>query len=305
VRILEPTDDAIAEASEALRRGELVGMPTETVYGIAAVATDPDAVRKIFIAKGRPSDNPLIVHVYSLEQLETVAREIPASATALANRFWPGPLTLVLPKLPSVPHETTAGLGTVAVRMPSHPVALRLLREVGLPLAAPSANPFMSLSPTRAQDIDGSLAEHLALVLDGGAAEVGVESTVVDCTTDPVRVLRPGGVARADLAAVLGYEPELGGSPERRSPGQYRRHYAPRTPVVLVEILQRTDVGLTFHQPAPGQISMPREPAAYAAVLYSALRELDQKNVERIVVQKPPETPEWEVVWDRLRKATG
>lgn len=296
--ILLPDREGIARAAAVLQSGGLVVIPTETVYGLAANALDADAVRRIFAAKGRPSDNPLIVHVADEAGLRLVAKSLPEHAARLVKRFWPGPLTLVLPKTDAVPDETTGGLDTVAVRMPSHPVALELLRACGLPLAAPSANRFMRLSPTRADHVDPDLAE---FVLDGGPCQVGLESTVVDCTGPQIRILRPGAIHRADLAACLGQP--LAGPVEgpRRSPGQYRKHYAPRTPVrIVVGSEGRSEIG--FHD---AEVVLPRDPAAYGSQLYAALHVLDARGLAEIRIQAPPETAEWEAVWDRLRRATG
>lgn len=282
-------------------------MPTETVYGIAADATNPDAVKKIFAAKGRPSDNPLIVHISDFIQLDEVVGAWNDSADVLANRFWPGPLTLILKKSELIPDEVTGGLDTVAVRMPSHPVALELIEACGVPLAAPSANRFMQLSPTRAEDLDPEIAKHVGMVLDGGPCVIGLESTVVDVTTDPPTVLRPGGVSRGDIEAALGVP--LGQLPHggpRRAPGMYLRHYAPKAAVKLVDRLGKNAAGLTFHEAAnERQVKMPLDAAAYGAALYAALHQVDSKQPEMIEVEIPPETAEWEAVHDRLRKANG
>lgn len=300
--IVAPTDEAIRRAAEALLRGELVGMPTETVYGLAAVATSPGAIRRIFEVKGRPSDNPLIVHLASIDDLESVAEQVPLSALQLAERFWPGPLTLVLPKRKEIPSEVTAGLSTVAVRVPAHPVARDLIRAVGKPLAAPSANRFMALSPTRAQDIDPLIANQLFCIIDGGPCSVGIESTVVQCLPE-IAILRPGGVSRDEIEAIM----EVAPNPtlvERRSPGQYPRHYAPATAVRLVAEVRSDEPGLVFGVPTDIQVAMPRDPVAYASRLYGALRLLDHLGLDAIYVEAPPETDSWEAVWDRLRKAS-
>lgn len=307
--ILPPTDDAIATAAAALRRGELVGMPTETVYGLAALASDPAAVARTFAAKRRPSDNPLIVHLASATDLPLVARTIPPAAQALAAAFWPGPLTLVLPRQPHVLEAVTAGLDTVAVRVPDHNIALALLRAVGAPLAAPSANTFMRLSPTRAQDIEPELQRQLACTLDGGPCRIGLESTVVDCAGSP-RVLRPGGVPREALARALGYDVPLADAlpaeGPRAAPGMYARHYAPRTPLRLAPGLGPDDAGLCFGAPANArQVSMPADPESYGASLYRVLHALDALGARELVVQAPPAGPAWEAVADRLRKAAA
>ncbi|MEZ0325712.1 MAG: L-threonylcarbamoyladenylate synthase [Fimbriimonas sp.] len=305
MRLLDPTAENIMLAATALRAGKLVGMPTETVYGIAAVATNQEAIWKVFELKGRPADNPLIVHVASRDQVAEVASTFPADAQKLADAFWPGPLTLVLPKTSAVPDSVTAGLQTVAVRMPAHVTALALIETTGAPLAAPSANRFMSLSPTRPEHISDDIAAGLAHILDGGPCEVGIESTVVDCT-DGLRVLRPGGIAREMISHAVGARVRMQ-EVQGKSPGQYRRHYAPRTPVVLVKRLCSEDAGLTFDYSSVSsqQIAMPRTPVAYAAKLYSALAHLDGLLLERICVEEPPRNTDWEAVWDRLRKAAS
>lgn len=306
-KIAQPTPLNIQAAAEAILNGELVCMPTETVYGIAADATNPEAVQKIFEAKERPEENPLIVHVSDFVQLEDVVREWPDAAEILANRFWPGPLTLVLKKAESIPDIVTGGLDTVAVRMPDHPVALDLIEACGVPLAAPSANRFMQLSPTRADHVDPSLADRVTMILDGGPCRIGLESTVVDVSHHPPRILRPGGISRGHIQAALGRP--LGQMPPntlRRSPGLYSRHYAPKATVKLVKILGAKDTGLGFGDPQNShQIKMPRDPQVYAAALYAALHRLDSTGPKTIAIEQPPDEPAWEAVHDRIRKASG
>jgi L-threonylcarbamoyladenylate synthase len=305
--ILQPTIENVAAAAQALRDGQLVVMPTETVYGLAADATNREALLRVFETKGRPAENPLIVHVTSLEQLWAVVSDFSAAAAILASRFWPGPLTLVLPKHPGVPSEVTAGLDTVAVRMPAHPVAIALIQEVGRPVAAPSANRFMGLSPTKAEHVDIEIEEKVAMILDGGPCRIGLESTVVDCTAATPRILRPGGVTRADIQAALGGP--LDNPPansQRRSPGMYARHYAPRATVELVDTVPAEAAGLTLDgNRSDRQVKMPRDAQAYSSVLYDALHQLDSLGVDKIYVQRPPAGPEWEAVNDRLKKASS
>jgi L-threonylcarbamoyladenylate synthase len=299
--ILSPTPENIEAAGALLRDGRLVGMPTETVYGIAASLWRREAILRTFAVKGRPADNPLIVHAAHLEQLDDVVAAWPEDAKRLAERFWPGPLTMVLPKRPEVPLEATGGLETVAVRVPAHPVALRLIDAADTPLTAPSANPFMRLSPTRAEHVR---VAGLEMVLDGGPCAVGIESTVVDLSGPIPRLLRPGGVPRAQVETALGKP--LGGAEEgvRRAPGSYERHYAPATPLRLSDELRVADAGLTFDPPTNEfQVQMPSDPAAYGISMYAALHRLDAEGVAEIVVQEPPQNPEWEAVWDRLRRA--
>ena len=303
--VVKPTPEAVAEAGKSLAAGRLVVIPTETVYGLACDALDATAVLKVFRLKGRPPENPLIVHLADADGIGAVA--VPSAlAKQLGERFWPGPLTLVLPKRPEVPYETTGGLDTVAVRVPAHPVARAVIRAARRPIAAPSANLFQGLSPTRAEDVDPAIVRSVDAVLDGGPCEVGIESTVLDLAGPEPVVLRPGGVPRGELQAALGRSLGSLVPPGRRSPGQYSRHYAPATELRLVEALGSGAAGLTFGEPEhDGQVEMPLDPAAYAVRLYSALRRLDSMGFREIQVEEPPDGPEWEAVWDRLRKAAA
>lgn len=301
----------IRRAAEILRRGGLVIFPTETVYGLGANALDPRAVAKIYELKGRPRTSPLIVHVASVEQARQLVTEWPPAAQALADAFWPGPLTLVLPKAPLVPDIVTAGLPTVAVRMPDHPVALALIREAGVPVAAPSANPFSRLSPTRTTHA-GPLLAQVDDVLDAGATPLGIESTVVSLVTQPPTLLRPGAISRAQLESLIG--PIQRASQPRGphpSPGMHPKHYAPVTPLILVRDGELPQQGkgayVWYSRPAAAarQVQMPASAAAYAARLYEVLHSLDQEGWDWIAVELPPETPEWEGVRDRLLRAAG
>jgi L-threonylcarbamoyladenylate synthase len=320
-----PEPDAIARAAELLRHGGLVAFPTETVYGLGAIATDAEAARRIFTAKGRPPINPLIVHVWNIGGAEAVCDDWPVTAQKIAARFWPGPLTLVLPCCAElIPDVVTAGGPTVAVRIPAHPVALALLEATGLPVAAPSANRSTQLSPTRAEHVLSSLGGRIDLVLDAGPTPGGIESTVLDLTTTPSRLLRPGLVTPAQLEAVIGpiaRGPAVASGEPQRSPGMMERHYAPRTPLELasdgrsrVEELHRTGQRagwLTFREPddaLPADIvslTMPADPIAYAAQVYAALHALDDAGVAVIVVDAPPESDDWLAVRDRLRRAAA
>ncbi len=234
-----PDAAAIARAAECLRRGGLVAFPTETVYGLGVHALDSAAVRRLFDAKGRPANDPLIVHVDSIDRIHDLVRRVPEAAVALAARFWPGPLTLVLPRSSRVPDEVTAGLNTVAVRVPAHPVARALLTAAGVPVAAPSANLFSRPSPTRASHVLDDLNGRIDLILDGGPTDVGVESTVLDLSSDVPTILRPGAISREMLREILprverrsSAERALGAMP---SPGMLERHYSPRAPLTLYE----------------------------------------------------------------------
>lgn len=306
VSIVSASQESLRQAAQVIQDGGVVVMPTETVYGLACDAMNDSAVARVFDIKGRPSDNPLIVHVAAFETLKSLAIEIPEEARELAMRFWPGPLTMVLKKRESVPYRTTGGLDSVAVRMPNHPVALELVRLADRPIAAPSANLFSQLSPTRAQDVDPEIVARVPLVLDGGPCDVGLESTVLDLSAEEPQVLRPGGIGRADIEAVL--KRPLGIVPPpsvRKSPGLYRRHYAPRAMVRLVDTLRQGEPGLTFGQAGPGQVHMPLDARAYAANLYSALKRLDEEGHAEIAVELPPEGIDWEAVVDRLKKASS
>jgi L-threonylcarbamoyladenylate synthase len=318
-----PEPEPVALGAAVLRGGGLVAFPTETVYGLGANALDAAAVRRIFEAKGRPAHNPVIVHVAAAADVRQVAADWPAGAARLAERFWPGPLTLVVPRKPAVPDDVTAGGPTVAVRVPAHPVALALLRAAGVPVAAPSANRSSGLSPTQAAHVLRDLEGRIDLVVDGGPCPGGIESTVVDLTTAPPRLLRPGLVSRTELEEVLGTValpakgPEGGALP---SPGMLSRHYAPRTPLEcaadggrgrVTELCQEgRRVGwLTIGPPpdVPPAASvrvLPADPGGYAAGLYAALHELDVANLDRIVVALPPDAVEWQAIRDRLRRAS-
>lgn len=302
MNVLGSTPENISLAAHALREGQLVGMPTETVYGLAASIDQENALRKVFELKARPHDNPLIVHVAHLEQARALTTDFNAYAEALSV-LWPGPISLVLKRAPQVSNSVTGGIDTVAIRVPAHPVALRLIDATGVPLAAPSANKFMQLSPTKAYDIDEFIGEELFCILDGGPGEVGLESTVVDCSEGPPRLLRPGGISRSKIEAVLGQN-LLGAATERRSPGTYARHYAPKIPLRIAERLSATDAGLSFLAPQnPHQFQLPQEARAFGVSMYASLHKLEVLPISEIVVEAPPTTSDWEAVWDRLRKA--
>lgn len=309
----KPDEELLACAGKILREGGLVAFPTETVYGLGASALDPVAVRGIFAAKGRPSNNPLIVHVASDEMLRSVVQEWPENAQRLAKAFWPGPLTLVVPAGPNVPPEVTANGPTVAVRWPTHPVALGLIRAAGTPLAAPSANRSTQLSPTRAEHVIDGLDGRIDMVLDGGPTADGIESTVVDATTDPPTLLRPGPINLDQLERAIGPVrlPDAKTAGPLRSPGLLEKHYAPRTPLQLVERDQMSPtegVARLFRGPAPDSapatLSLPDDPVGYATGLYAALHELDRLGMSRILVEAPPTTSAWLAIRDRLQRAS-
>jgi L-threonylcarbamoyladenylate synthase len=300
-----------------------VAFPTETVYGLGADATNAAAVRRIFAAKGRPATNPLIVHVADLDTAMRFAATWTDVAQTLAAVWWPGPLTLVLPKHPSIVDEATAGLPTVGLRVPDHPLALELLRAFGGPVAAPSANRSNRVSPTTAQHVHDELGDVVDLILDGGPCTVGIESTVLDLTRDKPVILRPGGVSQKQIERLIGpvdvSRGIVGSSVPATSPGQQRVHYSPKTPTFRFETSQRgliqpeTDglpngmvilSPLTVFKKYGPIIAMPNDPAEYARHVYAVLRELDDMPVDAIYVEVPPDLPEWAAIRDRLLRAT-
>jgi L-threonylcarbamoyladenylate synthase len=307
----------VRRAAEILKRGGLVAFPTETVYGLGADASRLTAVARLYQVKRRPLDHPVIIHFADAASAFSWAREVSAAAQKLAAKFWPGPLTLILRKSPKVGGHVTGGQDTIGLRVPSHPVAQELLREFGGGIAAPSANRFGQVSPTTASHVHLDLGEDVDLVLDGGPSEVGIESTIVDLSSgDPV-MLRPGKITAAELETVLGVPLGKRQADSPRHSGGLERHYAPRTPARLVpthqfdqEIAKLKDkvAVLAFSRPderVDYWLRMPREPQAYAQKLYAALRELDGAHCEMILIEAPPEAPEWAGVRDRLERATG
>lgn len=304
---------SLHDAASRIRAGELVAFPTETVYGLGANALDACAVEKIYAAKGRPATSPLIVHVSSVHMASTLVAEWPPEAEALAQSFWPGPLTLVLPKKREVPDIVTAGLPTVGLRMPDHTLALALIRTAGVPIAAPSANRFTSLSPTTAEHVHEAFGDAIP-ILDGGPCRVGIESTVVSIVGGKITLLRPGHVSPGAIAEAIGRRPEEIGqasTPEtgaaHASPGMHERHYSPRTPLVLTCAPDPRGAYLFRAHAAPAArlLHMPEDPIGYAARLYGALHELDREGWPVIGVEPPPETLEWAAVLDRLRRAAA
>lgn len=292
--------EEIETAADVIRRGGLVAFPTETVYGLGANALDTKAVARIFEVKQRPWASPLILHVADENMARSMAAEWPQLAEMLTNRFWPGPLTIIVKKAEIVPDIATAGLETVGIRMPSHPIALDLIRRVSLPVAAPSANRFGEVSPTTAEHVRAGLGDLVDVILDGGPTEVGIESTVVSLRRDPPMILRPGMITQADLESATGiaWDRETELPHVQESPGQHPRHYAPRTPFFVLE---------PGAEPPTGRgriIEMPAEPRSFAARLYSELHKADAEGWDWIAVIKPPETPEWAGIQDRLRRAS-
>ena len=319
-------DFAVGQAVDALKAGEVVALPTETVYGLAANAFDHYAVRRIFNLKGRPANNPIIVHVASREMIRDCVTDWSNSAERLAKSFWPGPLTLVLPKSAKVPDAVTAGGSTVGIRWPAHPFIQAVIRECGFPLAAPSANLANQLSPTNAEHVRKSFGGKIPLIVDGGQSQVGIESTVVDLSVAPPRLLRPGIIHRESLMAVIG---ELSAvptaEPRLKSPGMLPRHYAPRARLVVrswrddaelrrhVAELGANPPGthVIAHQRIPepagfGRVSLiPHDPEAYARALYAELHQCDERGAELIIVEQVPDAPEWQAIVDRLQRASS
>lgn len=325
-----PDPRIIEEAARLLKDGRLVAFPTETVYGLGAHAMDPDAVAGIFAAKGRPSWNPLIVHVAAAADVHVVAASWPAAAQKLADAFWPGPLTLVVPRRPDVPDAVTAGLPSVAVRVPAHPVAHALLAAAGIPVAAPSANRSTALSPTRASHVARTLGDRVAMILDGGPTTVGIESTVVDLTAGQPRLLRPGGLPLHQIERLVGQldtpDPMQHADAPRPSPGMMERHYAPRARLrvfgtesddaVRDELEQERRRGGRpgallwsdrcggVRSAAASVVSLPPDAEGYARDLFAALHELDENGCTLIALEAPPDGPGWEGVADRVRRAS-
>ncbi len=318
---------AVQRAVELLRAGEVVALPTETVYGLAANALNAKAVARIFEIKGRPARNPIIVHVAGVTMGKRCVNHWPPLAEQLAKAFWPGPLTLVLPRAKEIPDNVTAGGETVGVRWPSHPFIQEVIRACDFPLAAPSANLSNQISPTNAQHVAKQLNGKIPLIVDGGQAQVGIESTVVDLTAQPPRLLRPGMIHEEALMAVT---KELavssgGGEAILKSPGQLHKHYAPKAKLILLNWRDETDLNnqlSTINYQAPtrhviahthipshtgfARVSVvPHDAEAFARALYAELHHCDELGAELIIVEAPPDTSEWRAIADRLKRASA
>lgn len=310
----------IEQAVEALRAGDLVVFPTETVYGLGANAANPAAVRKIFEVKGRPPDHPVIVHLDDPRYLHRWVSEVPAVAEQLAAKFWPGPLTLILPKADNVNDIVTGGQNSIGIRIPSHPMAQQLLNAFGGGIAAPSANRFGRLSPTKPEHVRDELGDAVQVILDGGDSPIGLESTIVSCLDNQARLLRPGFITRSQLEQVVG--PLAVGGPVPRAPGDREVHYAPSTPLEIVasddlevragEIVAREEkvAVLAMRPPLQTQrhmtwINAGKKPETYAHNLYNHLRTLDRTGCVRIFVQSLPAEERWAAILDRLQRASG
>jgi len=324
-------DAAVRRAAELLLAGEVVALPTETVYGLAANALDEKAVAKIFQIKDRPANNPIIVHIASIEMAKRCVAHWPVGAGQLAKAFWPGPLTLVLPRAKEIPGIVAAGGTTVGVRWPGHPLIQAVIRECGFPLAAPSANLSSRISPTNARHVRQQLGGKICLIVDGGQAQVGIESTVLDLTVSPPRVLRPGMIHAESLAAVMGVvrsqKPEVRSKSSKAlpSPGLLKKHYAPKTKLLVLS--WRDDAHLNSQlstlNPQPStcfviahthipsgenfaRVSfIPHDGEAFALAIYAELHRCDEAGAKLIVVEAPPESLEWSGIADRLRRASA
>jgi L-threonylcarbamoyladenylate synthase len=314
--------DQLKRAVEELRSGELVAFPTETVYGLGADALNPSAIQKVFAAKGRPADHPLIVHIATIEQLNNWAINIPDIAYKLANYFWPGPLTLVLTKHTQVSNLITGNQDTIAIRIPQHPLTLAMLQQFGSGIVGPSANAYGRISPTSAQHVKQSLGNKVNYILDGGPCEIGIESTIINLTTNTPQILRQGVITQDDLVKVIGdnFSYQESTATEIRVPGSTKAHYSPTKPLYLVSsqeflitvktILQQ---GLNYSylslQPCPMPndaiiwIHAKKQPQLYAKNLYSYLHQLDAVNSQGIIVEMPPNEPSWAAIRDRLTRA--
>ncbi len=312
----EPAE--LARAADILRAGGLVAFPTETVYGLGADAMNDAAVAKIFAAKGRPADHPLIVHIASADELTQWARDIPETAWALAAQFWPGPLTLILKRASGVADAASGGLDTIGLRVPGHPVAQALLRTFGGGIAAPSANQFGRISPTCAEHVLSELEGRIAAVIDGGVCTIGLESTILDLSGPRPQVLRPGAVTADRLAAIIGPLDEVPSADAPKAPGSLAAHYAPATPLRLLESalleseatrLARAGTVTVLARRAPLSavncrwMRLPEEAAAFGHDLYARLREADAQGGASILIEVLPATPEWEAARDRLQRA--
>ncbi len=307
------SEDEISRAAKLLRNGKLVAFPTETVYGLGANSLDAKAVARIFEVKGRPSSSPIIVHVSNPEMIGRLASSWPDKAHVLAERFWPGPLTLVVPKTLEVPDIVTAGLPTVGVRMPEHPVALALIEAAQVPIAAPSANRFTQLSPSTAEHVRQGLGDRVDYILDGGPCQVGIESTVLSLAGEVPILLRPGAISRRQIEELIGLIAQAEQNPTgaHPSPGMHPRHYSPRTPLYLVHDghlpTQGDGAYLQIEKqpvaPVREVVRMPNDASQYAARLYGVLHALDARGYDWIAVETPGPGAEWEGVLDRLRRA--
>lgn len=307
----------IDEAVSFLRNGELVALPTETVYGLAADATNEEAVSKIFSAKGRPSDHPLIVHLDSFAKVIDWVEEIPDSAKKLADSFWPGPLTLIFRRKKTVSYLITGGLETIALRIPKHPIALRVIEKLGTAVAAPSANAHKRTSPTKPEHVLKTLSGKIAAIIDGGGCSIGLESTIIDITRTTPIILRPGAITALMIEQVLNIEIQEQLEHQEKVPGNMQAHYQPEKPLFLLSIeeikrriKQENNVAIMHYSDITRRknaihYKMPKDKTEYARVLYEALYSIDSTHVDKIFVEKPPFRNEWLDINDRLHKASS
>ena len=320
---------AVRHAAKLLRAGEVVALPTETVYGLAANALEENAIAKIFKIKGRPANNPIIVHVASNEMAKSCVKNFPPVAEKLARSFWPGPLTVILPRAEKIPEIVAAGGQTVGIRWPSHPFIQAVILECDFPLAAPSANLSNSISPTNAEHVSRSLGGKIPLIVDGGQSQVGIESTVLDLTVSPPAILRPGMIHAESLAAVIGEvgseKSKMGSEKILRSPGLLKKHYAPKAKLVVLNWKDENELRDHFahrvsdlakchviaHTRIPSGFDaanvsvIPHDAEAFARAIYAELHRCDEAGAELIVVEAPPDMPEWSGIADRLRRASS
>ncbi len=317
MKLTQNDAELLLQAVQALLHGDVIGLPTETVYGLAADAMNAEAVKKIFALKGRPADHPLIVHIADSSQLSKWAKDIPEEAFVLAQHFWPGPLTLILRKQNHVPDVVTGGQDTVGLRCPAHPLALTLLKQLQRGVAAPSANRFGRISPTSAQHVRDEFGDAINIILDGGECEVGIESTIIDLSSSTPRLLRPGMITQTEIEAVIGPIATHANRESPRVSGSLAAHYAPRTPMrmlpreaLIAFCAQQTKENLhcevlclnTLPADCDG-LSLPEEHHYYAHGLYAAMRELDSRSADILLIEQTPQTAEWLAVNDRLSRA--
>ncbi|MBU6140059.1 MAG: threonylcarbamoyl-AMP synthase [Proteobacteria bacterium] len=307
----------IKEAAALLKNGDVVAIPTETVYGLAADATNDQALRKIFAAKNRPLDHPLIVHIESFSKVDDWADFVPKSAKKLAEHFWPGPLTMIFQKRKTVSDLITAGLNTVALRVPNHPVALEVIRELGRGVAAPSANAHKKTSPTKPEHVLKTLEGKIAAILDGGACRVGIESTIVDITKEVPVILRPGAITASMIEKALNMKVYQPFNYDRKVSGNMASHYQPEKPLLILSkkevalsIKKEKNIAVIHHSIIAGSqgvemYQMPNTKTKYAQKLYETLHHIDGTNVEKILVETPPNSDDWADIRDRLKKASS
>jgi L-threonylcarbamoyladenylate synthase len=314
---------AVDRAAELLRRGEVVALPTETVYGLAVNALNATAVSRIFELKGRPAHNPIIVHVSDIAMAKACVREWPPMADKLSRAFWPGPLTVVLPRANTIPDIVTASGPTVGIRWPSHPLMHAVIKACGFPLAAPSANPSGQVSPTSAEHVLKFFGEEIPLIVDGGASQVGIESTVLDLTTYPPTILRPGIIHAESLVAVTGELSDAAEMPKAlKSPGMLLKHYSPKAKLIVAEWSNEEDLRarlatlperahviahsrIPLNYPANRISIIPHDPEAYARAIYAELHRCDEAGAEVILVEAVPTSAQWKAIADRLRRAAA